>query len=246
MLIHQKMKLANVIHHDHTLVPVINRFGIQLGFGNYNIEEICQNHQIDVDFFVTILNVFHDPQYFPAKQLQRFSVAILVEYLQKAHTYFMKDKIPEIAVLIDQMDGNCLDDRKTGLLIRNFFDEYRNELIKHVEREEQQIYPYVLQLEKAYQSGQLTPAMEIQLRNNPIAAYEIEHENVEEKLFDLKNIFIQYLPAPKNDKLCYQILRELFTLEKELNEHARLEDLILVPKVNAMEMTLHKKGFGNE
>ena len=32
MLIHQKMKLANVIHHDHTLVPVINRFGIQLGF----------------------------------------------------------------------------------------------------------------------------------------------------------------------------------------------------------------------
>ena len=158
----------------------------------------------------------------------------------------MKDKIPEIAALIDQMDGNCLDDRKTGLLIRNFFDEYRNELIKHVDREEQQIYPYVLQLEKAYLSGQLTPAMEIQLRNNPLAAYEVEHENVEEKLFDLKNIFIQYLPAPKNDKLCYQILRELFTLEKELNEHARLEGLILVPKVNAMELTFHNKGFGNE
>jgi regulator of cell morphogenesis and NO signaling len=240
------MKLANVIHHDHTLVPVINRFGIQLGFGNLSIEEICKKHHLDIEFFVTILNAFHDPQYFPTEQLQRFSVRILVEYLQKAHAYFMEDKLPEIAAMIEQMDGNCLDDQETCRLIRNFFDEYSNELHKHIDREEQGVYPYVLQLEQAYLKGELTKAIENQLRQYSIAAYQAEHEDVEEKLFDLKNIFIQYLPAPKNDKLCYQILRELFTLEKELNEHARIEDMILVPKVNAMEKALHAKGFGNE
>jgi len=37
-------------------------------------------------------------------------------------------------------------------------------------------------------------------------------------------------------------LRELFVLEKELNEHSRIEDLILVPKVEGMEK-LYKSNF---
>ncbi len=246
MLIHKNMKLADVIHHDHTLVPVINRFGIHLGFGNLTIEEICEKHHIDIDFFVTILNAFHDPHYFPREQLQSFSVRTLVEYLQKAHAYFMEDKIPEIASLIDKMIDNCLEEKEVYLLIRNFFDEYRTELKKHIDREEKRVYPYVVRLEEAFVDGKKNTELETQIRTYPISAYEAEHENVEEKLFDLKNIFIKYLPTPKADKLCYQILRELFTLEKELNEHARIEDMILVPKVEAMEKALHPKGIGND
>ncbi len=41
MRIEKDMKLADVIHHDFSLIPVINRFGIQLGFGDSTIEEIC-------------------------------------------------------------------------------------------------------------------------------------------------------------------------------------------------------------
>jgi len=246
MLIHQNMKLADVIHHDHTLVPVINRFGIHLGFGNLTIEEICEKHHIDIDFFVTILNAFHDPNYFPREQLQSFSVRVLVEYLQKAHAYFMEDKIPEIASLIDKMIDNCLEEKEAYLLIRNFFDEYRAELKKHIDREEKRVYPYVLRLEEVFVGGKRNTELETQIQTYPISAYEAEHENVEEKLFDLKNIFIKYLPTPIADNLCYQILRELFTLEKELNEHARIEDMILVPKVEDMEKAFHSKGIGND
>jgi len=79
------------------------------------------------------------------------------------------------------------------------------------------------------------------VNNFSISDYETQHENVEEKLFDLKNIIIKYLPEPKDDKPGYRLLRELFTLEKELNEHARIEDMILVPKVKAMEKALKNK-----
>ena len=73
-----------------------------------------------------------------------------------------------------------------------------------------------------------------------IMDYEDEHDNVEEKLFDLKNLIIKYLPAPKNEATSYKILQELFELEKDLREHARIEDMILVPKVEAMEFTIKK------
>ena len=246
MLINQNMKLADVIHHDYTLVPVINRFGIHLGFGNYTIREICKKHNVSADFFVIILNAFHDPHYFPKERLQSIQLSILIEYLQKAHTDFLEDKIPEIAFLIEKMPDKCFDDRETYLLIRNFFDEYSAELKSHINREEERVYPYVLMLEDAFLKGKMNVEIEKKIRDYPISAYKAEHENVEEKSFDLKNIIIKYLPKPKSDKLCFQLLREIFSLEKELNEHARIEDLIIVPKVETMENALKLKGFGNE
>ena len=126
-------------------------------------------------------------------------------------------------------------------LFLNFFDEYKLELENHIYREETKVYPYVVALEKALQTGKADEATMQQMNTYPIAEYEREHENVEEKLNDLKNLMIKYLPTVDDDRLCFRILRELFALEKELNEHARIEDLILVPKVMAMEIAIKNR-----
>ena len=70
MLIEKDMKLADVLHHDHNLIPVISRFGIKLGFGENTIEEICAAQQLDTDFLLTILNTFHDPLFFADRHLK--------------------------------------------------------------------------------------------------------------------------------------------------------------------------------
>jgi len=242
MLIQENMKLADVILHDHTLVPIINRFGIHLGFGDDSIAEICRHQHLNIDFFVTILNAFHDTHYFPKEQLQNFPSALIIDYLRKAHHYFLEEKVPEISILIDKMAEEYPLDKTTSNLISNFFKDYTEELKKHIQREEDTIYPYVLQLEEAVSKSRIDKELFKKISNYPISDYEAEHENIEEKLFDLKNILIKYLPEPKNDKPGYRLLRELFTLEKELNEHARIEDLIMVPKVKTLEEIIQKTG----
>jgi len=226
MLIQENMKLADVVLHDHTLVPIINRFGIHLGFGDDSIAEICQYQHLNIDFFVTILNAFHDTHYFPKERLRNFSADLIIDYLLKAHHYFLEEKVPEISILLNKMAEEYPLD--------NFFTDYTVELNKHILREEENVYPYVLQLEEAVSESHVDEELFKKISDYPIS----EHENLEEKLFDLKNILIKYLPEPKNDKPGYRLLRELFTLEKELNEHARIEDLIMVPKVKAMEEIL--------
>ncbi len=52
---------------------------------------------------------------------------------------------------------------------------------------------------------------------------------------DLKNIIIKYLPASKQQQIRYKLLKELVVLENDLHDHARIEDLVLVPKVKALE-----------
>jgi regulator of cell morphogenesis and NO signaling len=238
MLIQKEMKLADVLHHDHNLVPVINRFDIHLGFGDATIAEICDEKKINLEFFLTILNAYHDHQYFPKKHFQSFSASSLVSYLSKSHNYYLEEKVPEIESYIDELNEQRDLDTETYLLLKNFFTEYKRELTQHIDHEENKVYPYVEKLERYINLGITDDNLREEMETFSIHNYEEDHDDVEAKLYDLKNIIIKYLPPTGNDSSYYKVLRELFMLENDLNDHSRIEDLILVPKVEAMEFSV--------
>ncbi|GAF01904.1 hypothetical protein [Saccharicrinis fermentans] len=93
-----KTKMADVIHRDYTLIPIIGRFGIEFGFGNKTVSEVCDIYNINVWFFLEMVNSFHNKEYFPKKQLQNFSVMHIVQYLSNTHKYYRETKVPEIQV----------------------------------------------------------------------------------------------------------------------------------------------------
>jgi len=245
MLLEKEMKLADVISHDYNLIPVIGRFGIMLGFGDESIENICNNKGVNIDFFLTILNTFHDPQYLDKNHLQTFSAKQIVEYLQKAHSYYLQNKIPEIENLINDMAKNNEVDATSHNLLHNFFENYKNEFVKHIEKEENIVYPYVINLENSKDNNYISNDLHLQIKEHSITKYEAEHENVEETLTDLKNILIKYLPSSIKQQNRYRLLKELSALEKDLHDHAQLENLILVPKVETLEVIITEKQVAN-
>jgi len=245
MLLEKEMKLAEVINHDYNLIPVISRFGIMMGFGDGSIENICKSKGVNIDFFLMIINTFHDPQYLDKKYLQSFSAMVLVEYLQKAHSYYLNNKIPEIEELINDMVNKNEVDNASHHILQGFFEEYKKEFINHIEREENRIYPYVIALEKSINNNLVSEKLLSQIKEYSITSYEAEHENVEEKLIDLKNILIKYLPPSKRQQIRYKLLKELSVLEKDLHDHAHMENMILVPKVETLEKKIIKMASKN-
>ena len=73
MHITSNQKASELILHDYLLVPVITRFGIKLGFGEKTIAQLCKENNIQTDFFLDIINAFHDSDFFPNENLQNFS-----------------------------------------------------------------------------------------------------------------------------------------------------------------------------
>lgn len=242
MNITRDMKMADVIHYNYSLLPVITRFGIELGFGDKTVDEVCRIFEVNLDFFIEITNSFVDEDYIPQKELNTFSVKLIVDYLKKTHDYYLNEKIPELEKMINEMVIKSDADEKKSWLVKNFFKEYREELENHIQKEELKVQPYVLELEKAYEKGQLDDVLREKIREYSINDFADEHDNVEEKLYDLKNIIIKYLPPCPDKPLCNRLLLELYRLEKDLNAHAELEDKVLIPKVSIMEETLLKSG----
>ena len=237
-MISGKNKMADLVHINYLLISVISRFGIQLGFGNKSVEEVCADHTINLEFFLEIVNSFHDKDYFPHKHLQDFSIQLITDYLGKTHTYYLNEKIPEIEHLINKMVEECYNKSENAPLLKSFFQEYKNELFQHIQREDEKVFPYAMYVENKFLGRTPETRPRGVSKNYSIQEYNKEHDNIEEKLFDLKNIIIKYLPAPGNPSLCNQVISELFILEKDINDHSRIEDKVLIPKVELMEQAI--------
>jgi regulator of cell morphogenesis and NO signaling len=229
-------RMADIIHSNILLLPVLNRFNIQLGFGDRTVSEICTERNINTDFFLVIVNSFHNHDYFALEQLTSFPVTILIEYIRKSHEDYLEYKVPQIEKLIHTLSLQATPEQKKQLmLVEKFFDDYKSELAEHIREEENFVYPYVLSIDEVFRNHQVTTEYIDLIRKNSISHYAEKHDNVEDKLYDLKNILIKYLSPIDDYALSNSLLTELFQLERDLNDHARMEDKVLFPKVKLIE-----------
>ncbi len=235
------MKMADLVHLDYLLLNVLNRFGINLGFADATVEEVCKKHQIDVNFFLDIANTYHYKDYFPQKQLQRYPVQIILQYLRSTHFYYIEKKLPELELLLTQTIKICYKDEKTIGLIISFFSEYKGQLTRHIDKEEKSVFPYVYWLENSQTEKEQSNDMVQIFKNYSIEQYKNTHDDVEEKLTDLQNLIIKYLPQPSDMYACNKLLFEIFALENDLNYHSRIEEKVLIPKALSMEKELKEK-----
>jgi len=231
-------KLADIIHHDHKLLPILNRFGIRLGFEDQNVNEVCKIHGINADFFIEILNTYHDPDYFPRERFLDFPLPLIVEYLKKTHLYYYTFYIPEIDKQLNELIASAPGENKLSLLTR-FYLKFKQELHEHLQYEDKFTFPYVLNLHILSQQGGSISNSE-SLPAKSIIEFEETHSDVDSKLLDLKNIIIKYLHAEYDDNKCNTLIATLCNFEDDLRDHSRIEDKIMVPTVLQIEKLLFK------
>lgn len=230
-MVQKEMKMADLIHQNYHILPIINRFGIQLGFGEKTIAQICEEKNIDSNFLIEVVNVFLNEEYFPQENLQQFSIEQIMRYLKNSHDYFLNIKLESIEKKINKLIELCCHDNSSKIgLIRNFYIEYKNELIDHIKYEDEQIFPYVNKITVAYKNNKKLPIDDFSIK-----IYLENHTDIEEKLFDLKNLIIKYLKLPNDNEISNEILFDLFDLEKDLQNHQNFEEKVLVPIVLKLE-----------
>ncbi|MBN1986851.1 MAG: hemerythrin domain-containing protein [Prolixibacteraceae bacterium] len=219
-------KMVTLVRANYHLLPVISRFGIRLGFKDKTIENICEENKINTDFFLAIVNTFHNENYFPEEQFLQFSPLLLVQYLRKTHRYYIEYELPKMDNLLGQLKKSCSSGCKELEVIDAFYKRYKTELLNHINDEETRVFPYVLELVNNPRS--VDP-------NFSILEYEKEHSNVEVQINDLKNLIIKYMDPVYDENICNEFLITLFRFEIDINDHARIEDTILVPLVVSIE-----------
>lgn len=217
------MKMADLMDIDFSLLGVFTRMGFNFGFGEATVAEACKKIGIDPETFLLICRVYAVEGYRPTREtLSSADLRDILKYLHQSHSYYMEVVVPELAGALERLLKPC-EDRQQKVIWR-FFAEYKEELAKHFAYEESKVFPYVQAVLDARGSRQFT-----------IGEYEENHSNVEEKLEDLKNLVMKYIPGQCDQQSVFRVLFYIYSLEEDLNKHTFIEDDILVPMVGRME-----------
>ena len=232
------MKMAEVLHRNYLLIPVINRFGIRLGLGEKTVSMVCIEHQIDTDFFLTIINTFSNENYFPLKKLQTFNVLTIIEYLRKTHQYYLYTQIPTIERQINNLITSCTQQCNNLELVKKFFLNYKKELEIHINREETITFPYIQKIYELYLGTFNALSYQEVSKQYSMKIFGKEHDNIDDKLYDLQNILIKYVTSNFDETVCNSLIFELFRLEKDIKDHTRIEDKVLIPLIIEIENAL--------
>jgi len=224
-------KMSDLICEDYNLLLVMSRFGLSLGFGDKTVQQVCEQHGVHTGTFLAVVNFMEDECGVSDGYHHQISLEALMDYLRQAHSYFLGFNLPAIRrKLIDAIDCSQND---VAFLILRFFDEYVNEVRAHMGYENEVVFRYVTRLLQ----GKDTQGYHISI-------FAARHNQIEVKLTELKNILVKYYPGNANPNLLNSVLFDIYSCEKDLCSHCRVEDYIFVPLIMEIEKKIQHNARG--
>lgn len=213
-------KMVDLLRNNLNLLFVLNQFSIPFGFGEKTIQEVCVKNGVDTSSFITLIQFHGNSDNPDIQKLNTLTPKVIVNYLRKSHFYFIGYRLPEIR----KQFATALDEGSTRKTILSYFEDYEKEVRAHMGYEDEVFFPYVEKL--------LTGEEQ---KDYSVKLFEAKHNDIEEKLDDLINLIIKYLPTSGDTLRLTDILEDLRLCNRDLYLHTFLEDKILIPKIKKLE-----------
>ena len=222
-------RMISIIQDNYGILQCLGSFGINLGFGNKTVRELCEDQGVDTFTFLAVVN-FTINGYLGPDDVGRLSIPTLMQYLRASHVYYLGFELPfirkELCEAIDETDN-------MAKLIVRLYDEYAHSILLHMKYEEKTVFPYV----ESLLDGKT-------MDNYDIETFSKHHGQTDQKLRELKNIIIKYLPTDglRNNQLS-ATLYDIYNCELWLAQHAEVEDHIFIPAIRNLEKKIHQDGI---
>lgn len=227
-------KLSELVLLNPGLLLMVEHFGIEMPFQDKDIDRVCKENNISTGLFLLISGIYVRKSTANEYIAGYDDIDTIIKYLKNCHDYYLNEKYPEIIETIKSMSAiNC---HKEMALVRKFFDDYFCEVKEHLEYEDKIVFPYVSDLHKALKNGQI-PVLKT---SYSVSDYKTHHNDIEEKLDDLKKLLLKYLPENNDFRIRRKLLIQITEVEFDLNIHSHIEDKILIPLVSKLETQIKK------
>ena len=216
-------RLSDLITAHPSLLALLTRLDISLGFGDRSIADVCEASGVDTDFFLLICNVYTFNNYVPSTAaILGTDMTGLVSYLEKSHRYYVDKRLPHIESHLDAIAQNL--GGRIGQVFISFFKEYKHEVETHFKHEEHDVFPHI----RALMAGERDVTYSI-------GEFTDTHSDIEGKLDDLLNIVFKYLPPQVDDDNVLDVVYDILRLREDLKKHTFIEEKIMVPLVQHLE-----------
>jgi regulator of cell morphogenesis and NO signaling len=159
----------------------------------------------------------------------------LIEHIVTTHHVYVKQEIPRLQQLLHKVVSVHGNNHPELGKIQQTFQGMAAELTSHMMKEEHILFPHIVALEKAVNTGRPKPTPVFGTVSNPVHMMQMEHDSAGAALKSISELSGNYTPpdgACFSYKTLYSALKEF---EEDLHQHVHLENNILFPRAITME-----------
>ena len=210
-----------------------------LGIDFYNnrgktLLQVCQENGVDAKRFISVLENTDNVKLDYDRNFKKYPCILILEYLRHAHQVFIKDQLPYISKLINDLNSDQADDQLVQDL-KFIFPIFVEDFIKHIYEEEDHFFSYVEALENCSIGILSYKEVYPKINKNSIQEFALHHGDSDDEMKGIRGITHQYSTDRIEDVHLKVIFKELERFDKSLGTHASIENEILFPKALDLE-----------
>lgn len=204
--------------------------------GNRTLGEACVDAKIPVEQALAQLqNVSPTSDARVDRDWSHQPLVDLIAHISETHHAFVREECPRIERLAGKVVSVHGTNHPELLQVKETFSALAGELMLHLTKEEQILFPYIALMEQADTAGEPAPSAMFGTVMNPVRMMMQEHDGAGDALKKLRSITSDY-ETPYDACISYVTLYDaLRAFEADLHQHIHLENNILFPRSVALE-----------
>ncbi len=208
--------MADLVNSAPSLLSIVERLDMRLGFGESTVEEWCEHEGKDEFTFLTICSIASSENYRPSEaELEKMRISDVIAFLRNSHDAYVYRLLPDLEREISMVLVGRPESQKK--VIGEFFSKFKEELGRHFMLEEEKIFPSLEALDRKGHGSE--------------KIFRHEHGDIGEKIQDLINLLLKYIAYDRQDSRVTELLSFLFRFKEDLVIHSRIEDCLILPLI---------------
>lgn len=228
--------MGEMVAEDFRKAEVFRKYGLDFCCGGkITVQKACEKKGIDYKAVERDLEMLNKNTGSRNENFNEWELDFLCDFIVNNHHKYVSDSLPmllEYSAKVARVHGEA---HPETIDIAHFFKNVAEELMSHMPKEENVLFPYIKQLVTAKKSGTKVQRPSFGSIVNPINTMEAEHLAAGDDLERVHELSDNYQP-PASACNTYRVLyAKLAEFEKDLHQHIHLENNILFKKAIELE-----------
>jgi regulator of cell morphogenesis and NO signaling len=163
------------------------------------------------------------------------ALSTLTQHIREKHHQYVRDAIPRVRALAAKVKAKHAANHPELAGIEEQFLDLSQELLMHMQKEEQILFPYIETLERSASGEGAHELPFFQTVRNPVQMMMHEHDSAGEALRAMRKLSSAYQAPADGCESYHELYRLLEEFEADLHTHIHLENNILFPRAVELE-----------
>jgi regulator of cell morphogenesis and NO signaling len=217
-------------------IRVFEHYGIDYCCGGRKpLAEACTATAVEVDEVIAALEAAAGTPAPLAKDWSQTAMESLIHHIVVTHHAYVKNELPRLAVLAQKVVNRHGATMAELSAMQSALAALDAELTPHLAKEEQILFPYIVNFERACNAGTAKPSGCFGTVANPILMMTQEHDAAGALLAEMRRLSSNFTTPEHACPTFHAFYDGLREFEQDLHQHIHLENNILFPRAIALE-----------